>query len=121
MDRRTFLTLAGAGAATAATTAGLASPAGARGLRALAAAAPAPRAPFTLGVASGDPAPDPIKAESPHWKFIDNQRGYLLCDLDRHRWLTDLRVVSTVQGQQATVATFARFVVHDGLRGVALA
>jgi alkaline phosphatase D len=64
---------------------------------------------------------DPVKAESPHWKFIDNQRGYLLCDLDRHRWLTDLRVVSTVQGQQATVATFARFVVHDGLRGVALA
>jgi alkaline phosphatase D len=64
---------------------------------------------------------DPIKAESPHWKFIDNQRGYLVCALDRHQWLTDLRVVSTVQAQQATVATFARFVVQDGLRGVNLA
>ena len=40
---------------------------------------------------------DPIQAESPHWKFIDNQRGYLVCDLDRDRWLTDLRVVSTVR------------------------
>ena len=52
---------------------------------------------------------------------MDRQRGYLLCDLDRHRWLTELRVVSTVLAQQATVSTFARFVVHDGVRGVSLA
>jgi alkaline phosphatase D len=64
---------------------------------------------------------DPIKAESPHWKFIDNQRGYLLCDLDRTRWLTDLRVVSTVRAQQATVSTFARFVTEAGVPGVQVA
>ncbi len=64
---------------------------------------------------------DPIMAESPHWKFIDNQRGYLLCDLDRQRWLTDLRVVSTVLAQQATVSTFARFVTEDRVPGVQVA
>jgi alkaline phosphatase D len=64
---------------------------------------------------------DPIKGDSPHWKFIDNRRGYLLCDLDRQRWLTDLRVVSTVRAQTATVSTFAQFVTEAGARGVALA
>jgi alkaline phosphatase D len=61
---------------------------------------------------------DPIKAESPHWKFIDNGRGYLVCDLDRQRWHTDLRLVSTVRAQDATVATAASFVTEAGRRGV---
>ena len=60
-------------------------------------------------------------AESPHWKFIDNQRGYLLCDLDRERWLTDLRVVTTVRAPEAAVSTFARFVTEDGVPGVQVA
>lgn len=64
---------------------------------------------------------DPIMAESPHWRYIDNRRGYLLCDLDRERWLTDLRVVSTVRAPEATVATAARFVTEDGVRGVRVA
>jgi alkaline phosphatase D len=64
---------------------------------------------------------DPIMAESPHWRFVDNRRGYLLCDLDRQRWLTDLRVVSTVRAPTATVSTFARFVSEAGQRGVAVA
>jgi alkaline phosphatase D len=61
---------------------------------------------------------DPIMVDSPHWKFIDNGRGYLRCDIDRSRWLTDLRTVSTVRSQQATVSTFASFVTEDGRRGV---
>jgi alkaline phosphatase D len=64
---------------------------------------------------------DPIKADSPHWKFIDNQRGYLVCDLDRDRWSTDLRVVSTVRSPDATVSTYATFVTEDGRRGVEVA
>jgi alkaline phosphatase D len=63
---------------------------------------------------------DPVMAESPHWKFIDNRRGYLLCDLDRQRWLTDLRVVSTVRAPEATVSTFAQFVSEAGVRGVSV-
>ena len=64
---------------------------------------------------------DPIKVDSPHWKFIDNGRGYLLCDVDRHRMLTDLRNVSTVRSPSATVATYARFVTEAGRRGVEVA
>jgi alkaline phosphatase D len=64
---------------------------------------------------------DPIMVDSPHWKFIDNRRGYLRCDVNRDRWLTDLRVVSTVTSQQATVSTFASFVTEDGRRGVEVA
>ncbi len=64
---------------------------------------------------------DPAMAESPHWKFIDNRRGYLVCDLDRQRWLTELRVVSTVRAREAQVSTFARFVTEDGAPGVAVA
>ena len=64
---------------------------------------------------------DPVMAESPHWRFIDNQRGYLLCDVDRERWLTDLRVVSTVRSPTAAVSTYASFVTEDGVRGVRVA
>jgi alkaline phosphatase D len=64
---------------------------------------------------------DPIMVDSPHWKFIDNHRGYMLCDVDRQRWLTDLRVVSTVRAPQATASTLARFVTEAGQRGVAVA
>jgi len=64
---------------------------------------------------------DPVMAESPHWKFIDNQRGYVVCDLDRERWRSDLRVVSTVRSPTATVSTYATFVTEDGVRGVAVA
>jgi alkaline phosphatase D len=63
---------------------------------------------------------DPIMAESPHWKYIDNRRGYLLCDLDPERLLASLRVVSTVWAPTATVATAARFAVRAGRPGVEL-
>lgn len=80
-------------------------------------------------ISSGsDPVPelfhavfDPIMVDSPHWKFIDNRRGYLVCDLDRRRWQTDLRVVSTVRSPEATVSTFASFVTEAGRRGVEVA
>jgi alkaline phosphatase D len=61
---------------------------------------------------------DPIKAESPHWKFIDNQRGYLLCDADRHRLSTELRAVSTVTVAGGSVATYARFITENDVPGV---
>jgi alkaline phosphatase D len=63
---------------------------------------------------------DPIMAESPHWKYIDNRRGYLLCDLTPERLHASLRVVSTVWAPQATIATAAQFVVPAGRPGVEL-
>jgi len=76
----------------------------------------------------GDPNPanfharfDPIMAESPHWKYIDNRRGYVLCDLTPERLEASLRVVSTVWAPTASIATAARFVVEAGRPGVELA
>ncbi|MBM2619275.1 alkaline phosphatase D family protein [Actinoplanes sp. LDG1-06] len=34
---------------------------------------------------------DPIMAESPHWRYIDNQRGYVVCDVTRSE-MTGARV-----------------------------
>ena len=62
---------------------------------------------------------DPIMAASPHWKYIDNQRGYVVCDVDRDRMLSSLRVVDTVWATSATVRTAAEFVVEAGRPGIA--
>ena len=73
-----------------------------------------------------DPAPfhatyDPIMAESPHWKYIDNQRGYFLCELSTDRMLSSLRLVSTILAPTATVRTAAQFVVESGVPGISVA
>ncbi len=62
---------------------------------------------------------DPIMAESPHWKYIDNRRGYIVCDVTPQRMLSSLRVVSTVwQPTDTTVATAAEFLVEADRPGV---
>ncbi|ROP28252.1 alkaline phosphatase D family protein [Couchioplanes caeruleus] len=61
---------------------------------------------------------DPIKAESPHWKYIDNRRGYLLCELTADRLLASLRTVSTVWAPTAGVTTAAQFQVTAGRLGL---
>ncbi|MGN9906280.1 alkaline phosphatase D family protein [Phytohabitans sp. LJ34] len=64
---------------------------------------------------------DPIMAESPHWKYIDNQRGYVVCDVTRERMLSSLRLVSTVRAQESTVRTAAQFLVESGRPGISVA
>ena len=63
---------------------------------------------------------DPIKAESPHWKFIDNRRGYMVCELTADSLQVALRTVDTVQTPAANVVTAARFEVLAGVPGVRL-
>ncbi|GAB1689412.1 alkaline phosphatase D family protein [Krasilnikovia sp. M28-CT-15] len=70
-------------------------------------------------VAAFHAAYDPIKAESPHWRYIDNRRGYFVCDLDQQRLLSSLRVVDTVWAQTSDVRTAAQFVVEAGRPGIA--
>jgi alkaline phosphatase D len=65
---------------------------------------------------------DPIMAESPHWKYIDNRRGYVLCDVTPERMLASLRTVDTVwQPDGTTVTTAAQFVIENGRPGLELA
>ncbi|MGH3545820.1 MAG: alkaline phosphatase D family protein, partial [Mycobacteriales bacterium] len=62
---------------------------------------------------------DPILAESPHWKYIDQRRGYVVCDLTEQRMESSLRLVSTVlQPTDTTVTTAAEFIVESGRPGI---
>lgn len=62
---------------------------------------------------------DPIMAESPHWKYIDQRRGYMLCDVTPDEMRTSLRLVNTVwQPTGTTVSTAAEFLIESGNPGV---
>jgi len=53
--------------------------------------------------------------DNTHTKFFDGAfRGYVRCNLNRDRWQTDFRVVSTILEQNADISTLASFVVEDG-------
>ena len=62
---------------------------------------------------------DPVMAQSPHWRYIDNQRGYVVCDLNDERMISNLRLVDTVWAETATVRTAAQFTVEAGRPGFA--
>ena len=62
---------------------------------------------------------DPIMAQSPHWRYIDNQRGYIVCEVDDERMVSDLRVVDTVLQESAAVRTAAQVTVEAGRPGIA--
>lgn len=62
---------------------------------------------------------DPIMAESPHWKYIGNRRGYVVCDVTPSRMEASLRTVSSVWTPGGTtVETAARFAVEAGRPGI---
>ncbi len=56
-------------------------------------------------------------AENPHIEFVNRQRGYVRCVVDRDQWRSDFRVVPFVTQPGAPVFTRASFVVQDGLPG----
>lgn len=65
---------------------------------------------------------DSLLPENPNIKFInDRYRGYVLCDLDRSVWRTDLRIVEDVQVKTPTFRTLASFFVENGKPGIQIA
>jgi phosphodiesterase/alkaline phosphatase D-like protein len=129
IDRRRFLKITGA-------LAGAAAFCQVRGDLAQA-TAPLGGYPFTLGVASGDPArhgavlwtrlapdifaPDggvPPRRLPVEWRVAkDPGMRRVRCLLDRRQWRTDLRMVTTVSRSDAPVYTFASFAVEDARPG----
>jgi alkaline phosphatase D len=67
-----------------------------------------PAAPSTTY--GGDP-------NNPHIVFRNNNRGYVLCELDRARWTSHYRTVPTVLRRDVPASTLATFVVEDGRPG----
>jgi len=62
---------------------------------------------------------DPIMRESPHWRYIDNERGYVVCDVTPDTMVSSLRTVDTVWSADATIRTKARFVIEADRPGIA--
>ncbi len=58
-----------------------------------------------------------VLAENPHIEFVNRQRGYVRCTLDRGQWRSDFRVVPFVTRPGAPVTTRASFVVEAGQPG----
>jgi alkaline phosphatase D len=56
-------------------------------------------------------------AANPHVKFFNRRRGYLLCEVTRDRWKTELRQVEFVAEKGAPITTSARFEVKDKVAG----
>jgi alkaline phosphatase D len=60
----------------------------------------------------------PMVPENPHIKFFDgDRRGCVRCTVERERWRTDLRMVTTVSRSDAPVYTLASFEVANGRPG----
>ena len=62
-----------------------------------------------------------IQPEQPHWKYFNDERGYIRCTVDATQIVADERVVSTVLAPSASVATRASFVVANGVPGISVA
>jgi alkaline phosphatase D len=69
----------------------------------------------------GDPATPTTSygddPNNPHIAFRNNNRGYVLCELDRQRWTSHYRVVPTVLRRDVPASTLATFAVEDGRPG----
>ncbi len=60
----------------------------------------------------------PMIKFNPHIRFFDgDRRGYQRYTIDRERWRTDLRMVSSVANPRSRDYTLASFVVRDGRPG----
>ena len=52
-----------------------------------------------------------LLAENPHIKFVNTQRGYVVCDVTRRRWRSEYKVVPFVTAPGAPIATRTTFTV----------
>ncbi|WP_041407325.1 alkaline phosphatase D family protein [Segniliparus rotundus] len=59
-----------------------------------------------------------MKADNPHLKFFNDQRGYVTCELTPERCRTDYRVLDYVQRPGSPIATLRSFVVESGRPGI---
>jgi alkaline phosphatase D len=55
-----------------------------------------------------------VLSVNPQLKFINQQRGYVVCDVTPDRWEATFRVMDKVSAPDGVVSTRARFVVESG-------
>ncbi len=61
---------------------------------------------------------DPLKGDNPHWKVIDNHRGYHLFDIRRAGIDAQVRIADTVTRPTSASRTLAKLHVEAGKPGV---
>ncbi|WP_371659947.1 alkaline phosphatase [Streptomyces sp. NBC_00280] len=61
---------------------------------------------------------DPLKGDNPHWKVIDNHRGYHLFDIRRGGIDAQVRIADTVTRPNSASRTLAKLHVESGRPGV---
>jgi alkaline phosphatase D len=59
-----------------------------------------------------------LRGENPHIKFVNTQRGYMVCDLTHRRWRSEYKTVPYVSTPGAPVSTRAAFTVRSGEPGL---
>lgn len=57
------------------------------------------------------PGSDRILADNPHLAFVNDQRGYILCDVTRDAWRTDYKVLDRVSAPGGTLTTRKSFAI----------
>lgn len=57
---------------------------------------------------------DRFLAANPQLKFINNQRGYVICDVTPERWRTEFKVLDKVSDRQGQISTRAAWAVEAG-------
>lgn len=59
-----------------------------------------------------------LLSENPHIKFVNTQRGYVVCELTRRNWRSFYRTVPYVTTPDAPLSTRATFTIESGVPGV---
>ena len=62
------------------------------------------------GVGEDDDYARSLRAENPNLKALTDRRGYVLCDVGRYLWRSDLKVLDTIATRNGTLSTHASFV-----------
>jgi alkaline phosphatase D len=71
---------------------------------------------ISSGYDGADMAPDQDKIMSgnPPLKFMNDQRGYLVCDVTPERWVTEFKVLNLVSTPNGVLSTRAKLAVESG-------
>ena len=75
---------------------------------------------------NGDPIPDDRfvryadDPNNPHIRFRNNDRGYVRCTVTPDSWMSEYRIVSTVEENVVSTSTLATFAIENGNAGAEL-
>ncbi|CAN5669781.1 alkaline phosphatase [soil metagenome] len=70
------------------------------------------------GTGDANPRVKSAMVGNPELKAITDKRGYLLCDINRDIWRSDLKILDKVTEANGILSTYASFAVEQGRPGI---